>query len=252
MKYLTKYNKTTTSRRYSLIGLLGFVLMLTISVNASGQIVLVLLFGDALNSEKVEFGMVGGLNRSYIFDISESEGLNNFNLGFYFHISIKNNSYFSTGALIKSNVGARGMTAYSISEANFDAIYADAELTKKISYLYLPAMWHQRFHDLWYLEGGFQLGIRSKANDFFEKEQYDGELTYNRNVKDEYKSLDLGLIGGIGYKLSREAKSMSAGVSYYHGLMNVSAVEGIDIHNTSINLYVKIPVGAAKSEKSEN
>ena len=252
MKHLTKYNRTTTSRRYSLTSLLGFVLMLTTSVNANGQILLVLLLGDALNSEKVEFGVTGGLNRSYILDISESEGLNNFNLGFYFHISIKNNSYFSTGALIKSNVGARGMTAYSIGEADFDMIYTDAELTKKISYLYVPVMWHQRFQDRWYLEGGFQLGIRSKANDFFEKEEYDGELIYSRNVKDEYKSLDSGLIGGIGYKLSKETKSMSAGVSYYHGLMDVSALEGVDIHNSSINLYVKIPVGAAKSEKSEN
>ena len=45
------------------------------------------------------------MNRSYILDIEDAKGKNNFNLGFYFHILMKNSSYLSTGVLVKSNVG---------------------------------------------------------------------------------------------------------------------------------------------------
>jgi len=70
----------------------------------NAQVLISLVLGEALNSVKIEFGLVGGMNRSYINTISasEGEGMNNFNLGFYFHILMKNNSYLSTGVGVKS------------------------------------------------------------------------------------------------------------------------------------------------------
>jgi hypothetical protein len=34
---------------------------------------LTILLGDALNTDKIEFGLVGGMNRSYINTISEAK-----------------------------------------------------------------------------------------------------------------------------------------------------------------------------------
>ena len=67
---------------------LSIIMAVPAALNA--QVLITLLLGDALNSEKIEFGLVGGLNRSYILDIEDSEGLNNFDVGFYFHILMKN------------------------------------------------------------------------------------------------------------------------------------------------------------------
>ena len=61
------------------IAAISVLLFLPLTSNA--QVLITLLFGDALNTEKIEFGLVGGLNRSYILDIEDSKGLNNFNLG---------------------------------------------------------------------------------------------------------------------------------------------------------------------------
>ena len=155
-------------------------------VKINGQILISLLLGDALNSEKIEFGLEGGFNRSYITDIDESEGLNNFNLGFYFHIKLLESSFLSTGVLVKSNTGARGMPTYPIGDPEFDDVYSSGELTKKIHYFYVPILWQQRFSNRWYLEGGFQPGLRNKAYDMFKLEEaYQGKLTYQRNTKDE-------------------------------------------------------------------
>ena len=110
--------------------MLSFLMSLPVALN--GQVLITLLFGKALNSEKIEFGLIGGLNRTYINTISDSKGMNNFDLGFYFHFLLKKSSYLSTGVLVKSNAGATGMPVYSMGDPNFDAIYLDGTLTKKI------------------------------------------------------------------------------------------------------------------------
>jgi hypothetical protein len=202
-----------------------------------------LLFGEALNTPKIEFGLVGGLNRSYLADLPGAEGLNHFNLGFYFHLNVKNNSFISTGVLVKSNVGATGMPVYSTGNAEIDTLYKGGTLTKKISCFYVPILYHHRFNNRWYIEAGPQAGLRTKAIDVFEKSIDKSDLSYTSDVKDQYTRLDFGLTGGAGYKFKKELKSMAVGISYYYGLVNVSKIPEVEMHNSSLNFYMKIPIG---------
>jgi len=231
------------------------VIIASLSTNSKAQILISLLFGDALNTDKIEFGLVGGLNRSYILDIEESSGLNNFNIGFYFHINMFENSYLSTGVQVKSNVGARGMSTYPNGDPDFDSVFVDAELTKKINYFYVPILWHQRFNNRFYLEGGLQLGLRNKAYDYFTLEDaYDGDMGYKRDIRDEIEAFDGGLLVGAGYKIRNKLKSTAIGINYYYGLKDVSKVPDISIKNSSIYFYVKIPIGTnpdAKKDKDQ-
>jgi len=229
MKYLLK------------ISILSFLLLF--SVTLKGQILISLLFGEALNTPKIEFGLVGGLNRSYLTDLSGSEGLNHFNLGFYFHVNVKNNSFISTGVWVKSNVGATGMPIYSLDNADFDSIYKDGTLTKNISCFYVPIMFQQRFNNRWYIEAGPQAGLRTKAEDIFKTTTLDGDLTYTKDVKDQFTRLDFGFVGGVGYKTKKILKSMAIGVSYYYGLVNVSKTQDVTMKNSSLNFYFKLPIG---------
>ena len=221
------------------------------STTVKSQVLITLLLGESLNSDKVEFGLIGGINRSYLYDISGSEGLNNFNLGFYFHINLKGSSYLSTGVLVKSNVGATGMPSYPTGEISFDQTYQDAVLTKKIGYFYVPILFHQRFNNRFYIEGGMQPGLRNKASDIFDLEANNGDLSYKRDTRDEYKRLDFGMQAGMGYKFKREIKSMSTGVSYYYGLVNVSKLSGSNLMNSSVYFFIKIPIGAGKAASKD-
>ena len=220
-------------------------ILLVFSINLKAQVLISLLFGEALNTPKIEFGVIGGLNRSYLNDISGSEGLNHFNLGFYFHVNVKNNSFISTGVLVKSNVGATGMPVYSLGNAEFDSVYKGGTLTKKISCFYVPIMYHHRFNNRWYVEAGPQAGLRTKAVDIFETSTLDGDLTYVKDVKKQYKYLDFGLTAGAGYKFNQEIKSMAVGINYYYGLVNVSKTPDATMKNSSIYLYIKIPIGVS-------
>ncbi len=235
----------------SLLKLSVIAVLLTLSAQVKGQVLISLLFGEALNTDKIEFGLVGGFNRSWIYDIEDSKGLNNFNLGFYFHFMLKNNpnSFLSTGVLVKSNVGASGMPTYPIGEADFDSVFADGELTKQINYFYVPILYQQRFKNRWYLEGGFQLGLRNKAYDFFEIEAFDGDVSYKVDARDDYKHLDAGLMAGVGYKLKKRLKSSAVGINYYYGLMNISNVPDQKIKNSALYVYFKLPIGAGMKDK---
>lgn len=219
---------------------------LLFSLTPKAQVLISILLGDKLNTPKIEFGMIGGLNRSYFNDINGSDGLNHFNLGFYFHVNIKNNSYLSTGVLVKSNVGATGMPVYSVGNAGFDSLYKGGVLTKKISCFYVPVLFHQRFNDRWYIEAGPQFGLRTKAVDIFKTTSLDGDLTYTKDVKDQYTRLDAGITAGVGYKFKQEIKSMAVGINYYYGLVNVSKMPGITMKNSSVYFYMKIPIGLGK------
>jgi hypothetical protein len=219
---------------------------LLFSLAPKAQVLISILLGDKLNTPKIEFGMIGGLNRSYLNDISNSEGLNHFNLGFYFHINMKNNSYLSTGVLVKSNVGATGMPVYSVGNAEFDSLYKGGILTKKISCFYVPVLFHQRFNNRWYIEAGPQFGLRTKTVDIFKTTTLDGDLSYTKDVKDQYTRLDAGITGGVGYKFKKEIKSMAVGINYYFGLVNVSKNPDVTMKNSSVNFYIKIPIGLGK------
>jgi hypothetical protein len=215
----------------------------------NGQVLITILLGDALNTEKIEFGLIGGFNRSYINTISDASGMNNFDLGFYFHFLMKNSSYLSTGVLVKSNVGATGMPVYSLDDPDFDAVFEDGTLTKKIPAFYVPILYHQRFNNRWYIEAGPQLGLIHQCVDIFEASKFDGDLKFTLDVKDQYKHIDAGLLGGIGYKFKKETKSMAVGINYYYGLVDVSTNPDLEIKNSALYIYMKIPIGVGKSKE---
>ena len=224
-----------------------FLLLAPFVVNS--QVLISLLFGNELNTDKIEFGLAGGMSQSYLNDIQGSKGLNNLDLGFYFHIRLMKNSFLSTGLHIKSTVGATGMPTYPIGNADFDSIFEGGTLTKKIPVFYLPIMWQQRFNNRWYIELGPMAGLVHQPKDIFETSEFDGTLSYKKTVMDEYKRIDFGFIGSVGYKFIKKLKSTSAGVSYYYGLVNLSKDPDVVIRNSSFYFFIRVPIGIGKPSK---
>lgn len=235
----------------NLIKISFLIVFLLTSSLVKSQVLISLLFGDKLNSPKIEFGLVGGLNRSYFLNYNSSEGLNNFNIGFYFHLLIKNNSYISTGVLVKSNSGATGMPTYSVNNPDLDDAFSTGTLTTKVNYFYVPILFQQRFYKRFYAELGFQVGLRAKSYDYFDTNVDGSDLTYKIDVRDDYKRLDAGLMGGLGFKFNKKQKSPAVGVNYYYGLVNISKVENTSISNSGIYIYGKIPIGVKKAEREQ-
>jgi hypothetical protein len=230
---------------------IALLFLFTVSATVNGQVLITILLGDALNTDKIEFGLIGGFNRSNIPTIDNARAMNNFDLGFYFHILMKGNSYLSTGVLVKTKVGATGMPTYPLGDANFDTVYKNGTLTKQINNFSVPILFHQRFNNRWYIEAGPQLSLIFKPKDVFEESALEGDLTYTKMVKDQYKKIDAGIMGGVGYKFKQQIKSMSVGINYYYGLVDVSKNPYLKIKNSAFYFYLKIPIGVGKEKPAE-
>ena len=82
------------------------VFLLSFSSTAHSQVLISLLLGDKLNSDKIEFGLDGGLNWSNIGNLDSNSSYRTFNLGFYFDILVDDKWSINTGVLVKSSLGA--------------------------------------------------------------------------------------------------------------------------------------------------
>ncbi|HEY9114720.1 MAG TPA: outer membrane beta-barrel protein [Bacteroidales bacterium] len=231
------------------------------STQANSQVLLSLLFGDKLNSGKVEFGMNGGFNLSYLRGISQSKAQNNWELGFYFDILLKEESpwHLSTGVYVKSNVGGTNIPLnYGGNRVINDSILEGFEnfegtVSKQFNTFYVPMNLRYKFENGFFIEAGAQAGLVFKTKDIYlaEVDGNDLEYTVNVGVKDNglYKWFDGGIDGGIGYKF-KKGMGMSLGVWYYLGLTNIYKNDlGYKAYNSSMYVLATIPIGKKKAER---
>jgi len=228
--------------------LLGFLLTV---YTANSQVLISLLFGDALNSPNVEFGLDGGVNYANIANLETSKFLPIFNLGFYFDIRIKNQLMLHTGVIVKSNQGANKLNPYLLDNPALDDQFSDGYVTRKINNFSVPILLKYRFAGRFHIEAGPMLALRTKGYDEFKTTVIDeDDLTYKLDISDNYKRIDAGIMCGAGIKLYKKIpKSSQLGVRYYYGLVDpLIDNPGKSQNFSSWYIYFSIPIGAKKAE----
>ncbi len=227
---------------------------LFISYSASSQVLISLLLGDVLNSDKIEFGLDGGVNFANIANLETSKYLPIFNLGFYFDIRIKNQLMLHTGVLVKSNQGANKLNPYSLDNPGLDELFTEGYVTRKINNFSVPILLKYRFAGRFHIEAGPMLALRTKGFDEFKTTVIDDDdLTYKLDISDNYKRIDAGIMCGAGIKLYKKIpKSSQLGVRYYYGLVDPLIDNTGDSQNfSSLYLYFSIPIGVHKAEAAK-
>ncbi len=231
---------------------LAFIFFAFVSTQTKAQVLISLIFGDKLNSEHVEFGLDGAFN--FANQRGESSSYTRFfNLGFYFDFDINKSSKWllGTGVMVKSNMGAENLPFYSTGDAELDVLFKDGTVNRKISYFNVPILIKRNLFKGLYLGAGPMLGLRSKAYDTYTANPTgNGQINYRKNIKDDIKSLDAGILTSLQYKLGQTG-GMSIFIKYYYGLVDINDSEfDSNIYNQSFYVGVTIPVNGIKS-KSE-
>jgi hypothetical protein len=212
---------------------------------ANSQVLIALLFGDMLNSGKVEFGLDGGFNWSSMHGVSGAKNLPIWNLGFYFDIKLPDSTWMiHTGVIVKSTMGTKNAPLYSLGDQDLDNSFAGGSVTTKLNYFNVPIMVKHKFPNNLYVEGGAMLGLLYGATDEFTNSVKDeDDLLYEHNVRKEYHPLDAGLMAGVGYRLLG-GNGWNLGIRYYYGLIDVLIDDsGPSQCNRAIYLTVGIPIG---------
>ena len=221
---------------------------------ANGQVLIALLFGDKLNTGKIEFGLDGGLNLASMGGVEGAENLKAFNLGFYFDVKLGSPSWMiHTGVIVVSTMGADGVPVYSLNDPELDAEFDGGSVTRKLSYFNVPVMIKYRSASRFHAEGGIQLGLLYGAEDVFKNTvPGQGDLTYTTKIRDQYHPLDAGAVVGVGYRLYGE-DGINLSVRYYFGFIDVLIDDATPSqYNRSIYFTAGIPIGAGKAPKEDN
>ncbi len=223
--------------------------LLLLSASAlQAQILISLLLGDKLNSEKLEFGLDGGLAVVNTSDREASHARLALNLGFYFDFQLSEHWYLHTGCIVKSPAGTRFLDPYPLGIADLDAMLSSASVTRKLRYFHVPALMRYRFRNFVFMEAGPQIGLMNKAVDqFYVDIQRENDLVYTNKIRDQYNAIDFGFTGGLGYKLL-QGEGIALGLRYYLGLSDLlKENSGNAVQNRILYLYTSIPIGAANT-----
>ena len=228
-----------------------FVFFLFFVYNLQSQVLIALLLGDKLNTGKIEFGLDGGLNYSSIGGLESNNFSKSFFLGFYFDIKVKDQWLLNTGVLVKSTLGADKLTTADLSYIGA-TIHENStgDYTQKMSSFLVPILAKYKFKNNFHVEAGPQVGWIYKSRiEYNYKDDEGNSVLIKENNKDIINWFDLGVTGGVGYRLLK-GLGWTISARYYYGLTNV--YEGKSgTNNSSLFLKVNIPFGLSEEKKNE-
>ena len=222
--------------------LLAFFLLF-VGVHANSQVLMTLIFGDKLNSDKLEFGLEAGWNFSKLTGLESSKYFNDWNLGFYFDIVLKENTPWNlyTGVLVKAKQGTGKLTENDLIFLQADSYQEEGHYTQKINYFLVPVLAKFKFNKNIYIEAGPQFGLMYKAWVQYDSEVEGKEAVIKEFNKELFNRIDAGLMGGAGYRMNGRT-GWTFGLKYYYGLTNVIK-NAPGTNNRSFFLKVGIPIG---------
>lgn len=212
---------------------------------ARAQVIIALLFGDKLNSDEVEFGLVISPT---ITNITGTGGKpkTELNLGLYFNIKITDNLYLHPEVTVKGSFGAKDLPVYATGSDSLDNLFATGTVQRNIRAICLPMTLRFRIHKLLFGQAGIQCDWLLNAKDVFKAEVNGNDLRYTIKLEDELPLFDIGLTAGLEYKLKKD-KGMSLGVRYYYGGTDILDTPDGTQMNTAWVFNIHIPIGAGKS-----
>ncbi|MEP2024514.1 MAG: porin family protein [Reichenbachiella sp.] len=228
--------------------ILSFI-FICISFSAHSQVLISLLLGDKLNSDKLEFGLIGGFSSANQSGLDGSSSLGAFHLGFYFDFILNDKWVFNPSVNV---ISASGMEFTNQNPAvtginDLDDVLVGADVDLKVEYFQVPLLMKYNITPGFHLMLGPQLALRHKAAAYYYYESNGNELIYKEDVRDSYKRLDAGFTSGAGFKL--KPGGMNIGFRYYQGLVDVRKDNPGDAQrNRSWYVYCTIPIGRGKAE----
>ena len=232
---------------YKIIGFLGLLLL---PYASQSQILIALVFGDKLQSEKMSFGLTAGLNSSALKGFEFSRTAARLKFGLFFNFKLNDRLILSPEFLFSSGYGQQNIPFYSTGSSLVDSSIVDAEITRLLNYFSLPVMLKVRTWDQLYVNVGFQTSLRKESTDRYLEELGDDQIVYSKSIKNDLNPIDVGGLIGFSYILFK-GKGAGINLNYYHGFTNINngTLAGGDMYNRSIQASANIPIGTKSKDE---
>lgn len=221
------------------------IAILFIAVSANSQILISLLLGDKLNSEGLEFGLIGGANLSSIDGLETNKIYPALNLGFYFDIRMKENWYLNTGVMVKYNMGVSELSVSDRQKLNVREADLNGNYDQVVSGFKVPVLIQYQFRNYIYVEAGPELTWLRKSFSKYTSNNDGMDVKIKDRNSDLLNWFNGAMAVGAGYQLLK-GKGWDVGFRYSYAFTDVfKNIPGSK--NQGFLVYVKIPVGAAKN-----
>jgi len=224
-------------------------LLVLFSIHAKSQVLITLLLGDKLNSDRIEFGLEGGINWAKIDGFETSSFARKWNLGFYFNIKTRENWSVYTGVLVKSNLGVKNLTTGDLGTLGIDEITNEngdlvaGNYSNKINTFMVPLLLRRNFKNQTYIAFGPQFGVNYQSWIEFNSDIENFDVIVKHYNTDLINKIDAGFTVATGYRMMR-GKGWTIGAKYYRGFVDVyKDISGTKNRSFFVNLCIPIGVG---------
>jgi hypothetical protein len=220
--------------------------MLCAHIKVFPQVLIALVFGEKLQSEKLTFGLCLVPTSSKILNTG-GHSETGFGLGLYFDIKMSENFFLHPEIWPKSHLSSKGLAPYPTGIDSLDSFFSGGSVRREFRAMSFPLLCRYRIKGLLFAEAGPQIDWLLKAKDEFTTDVKGDEVSYTRELEDQFTRFDLGVAGGLHYKLKKD-KGMGIGARYFYGLTDIDKVRAGAQVTQAFYLTVLIPVGAGKSK----
>jgi hypothetical protein len=228
--------------------IIALTVLFLISVTIHSQVLISILFGDKLNTDKLTFGLALSNAWNSLSGYSKVDAQSNFNLGIFLTLKLKQRLFIQFDALAKYKSGAKGLPVYSLNDPLLDSMYQYGSLQRSINCLALITTLQYRFWKSLNVELGPHVSLRLKTIDVFSADHEEGKLQFEKEVSDATTRFDFGATGGISWQFNK-GTGVKAGVRYYTGLVDMFPSDEGQNATRSFQINVYIPIGREKESK---
>ena len=228
---------------------------LALAFTSRSQILITLLLGDKLNSDKLEFGLEGGLNWSKISGLETKAYHGDWNMGFYFDFKMSQSWYLYTGVLVKSTMGVAKLTDNDLIKIgatdykSLDDIELEGKYSQQMRYFIVPVLAKYKFKNNIYMELGPQFGLMYKSWVEFESDLEGRDAIIKEYNREKLNKIDAGATIGMGYTLFK-GTGWTFGAKYYYGFVNVyKGMSGTN--NSAFFVKMNIPIGTGEKAQEK-
>ena len=224
------------------------ILFFGLQTGLQAQVIMSLIFGDKLNNEENMFGLHLDYSWNNMSLSGAQDPLRSFNFGLFYTHKFDENLHVNVDLLAKYQRGAAGIAAYDLDDPSLNNFYADSEVTRKINYFSIPATMRYAFQGTYFVELGPQISFRIKAQDIFEADLTQGDLTLERDIRQQVNRFDFGFVSGIGMYIGKE-KVNAFGLRYQGGFSDAMKNLAGKQNHSQVAIYADLPIGRGKMDK---
>ncbi len=229
-----------------------FVLMLALTASlAHSQVLIALLFGDKLNSDRFQLGIQLAGNFQNVTGWDGTSGRFSLGFGIYGELKLTEKLSLQPEFLFKDPRGADGVPGHTFDNPDLDPLLEDATVSMKLAYVSIPILLKYHLSPQFSIGIGPQIGILSSAKNVYTATvNANGDLSFKEGLSSYLNDIDMALAFNLEYKLMKNKRPLRIGLRYYLGLSDIIKDNpGTAVRNTVIQLNLGIPVGRVQKDQ---